>query len=175
MIVEKGHPAKKEQWALSVLQQCGSIGSHAYASGLTAYRVEADTLVMAVFMDALDQWRDATIMSAAVSLASDVSAATQARVYAVRHLTRLVNPYLLFLYGDLVRGTSSASEPSGEMTEISVGCQAVIGSVYPGSVGEPLLADYRSRIRMTLDAVAADARAPVPVRNAARCANYYIQ
>ena len=175
MIVAKGHPEEKEQWALAALHQCGAAGSQAYANGLTSYRSETDTIALDVFMRGLDQWRDANILSVAVALASDAGATPQARVYAVRHLTRLVNPLFFYRYGELVRGTTITTDASGDMVVMTSGCRTVIGSVRPPYVGVALPADYRTRIRSTLEALASDANAPAQVRNSAKCANFYIQ
>jgi hypothetical protein len=171
-IIARGHPEKKERDAFALLSACGSVGANALATGLGQYRSETDTVALELFMRPVDGWRDATIMDAAARLASDPAAAVPARVFAIRHLTRLVNPLFLFQYGNLAVGDSAVRDASGNLLSLSLGCAHVGGSWFPSRVGTPLPTDYRARIQALLVGLAKDSAAPTSVRNAAQCADF---
>lgn len=173
-IVEKGHPEKKEPDALSKLSACGAIGAQALADGMSQYRFESDTAAVALFMRSADEWRDAAIMDATTRLATDPAATVQVRVYAVRYLTGLVNPYFVLDYKAIISGMEEVRDEKGVVISWSLGCPRVMRSWAPNRVGTPLPADYRSRIRGTLDGLAAQSALPLLVRNALQCVDFNV-
>ncbi|HEX5437304.1 MAG TPA: hypothetical protein VFW98_09090 [Gemmatimonadaceae bacterium] len=74
---------------------------------MQAHAHDTDLATLKAFWREADQWRDATIMAAALQLASDPSASSQARVFAVRHLLTLLHPHALYSYARLIRPDSS--------------------------------------------------------------------
>lgn len=166
-IIEKGHPAKKEQDAFLTLMACGTVGSNALARGIGTYASDGDTLALDDFMRQADNWRDSTIMEAAIALATNSGATAESRVFAVRHLLVLVHPYMRFSYGGLTSQDSAGSTPDLDVS--TMGCPASLGSEAPDLVGTPLPADYAARIHTVLTSLANDASAPAPVRRAAHC------
>jgi hypothetical protein len=171
-IVAKGHPEKKQPSALQTLAACGPIGAQALATGMNEYRTETDTGSLAVFMRAADRWRDANIMNTAIQLASDPSATVESRVFALRHITGLVNPYFLFDYAAMIAGRNEVRDSNGVLVSWTLGCPRVMRSWKPNLVGTPLPADYRTRIQSTIEAIATNTSLPAMLRNATQCADF---
>jgi hypothetical protein len=118
-------------------------------------------------MMGVDNWRDASLLDAALEMATDGSATPEARVFAVRHLIALVAPHYFFTYDGIVR---SDTLRTAEYVEFKRGCAYQITAEQSGNLrGSPLPADYEPRIRTTLKSLAESPSAPTPVRNAARC------
>jgi hypothetical protein len=56
------------------------------------------------------KWRDATVLAAVTSLATNRSASPQARVFAVRYLITRIQPYLVYSYGALTKGNPTTTD-----------------------------------------------------------------
>lgn len=167
-IVAKGHPEKKEESAFLTLSGCGSTAANAFATGIGQYTHETDVVALDAFMNQVNNWIDAGIMTTATALATNTVASPQARVFAVRYLLVLVLPYNRFAYQGLTVGDVTTTDAEGSIIT-TTGCRSQMGSERADQVGTSLPADYADRIRQTLVGLASDASAPAVVRNAARC------
>jgi hypothetical protein len=169
-IIRKGHPEKKEEWALGVLTNCGKAGADAFVDGIAQQATVSDTLALETFYSHVDVWRDATIMNASLDLARNVTATPTARVFAVRHLVQLVRARTRFPYGELVRGSTVTVTPDS-MTTYTPGCVAWHGSEIPDQSATSLPADYPTTIRTALTTLVNDPATPDMLKKAARCIN----
>ena len=169
-IVTKGHPEKKEEWALGVLTNCGRAGADAFMAGIAQEAAVSDTIALETFFSHVDVWRDATIMNASLDLARTTTATPAARVFAVRHLIQLVRTRTRFRYGELVRGSTVTVTPDS-MATFKPGCVAWHGSEIPDQSATPLPADYQTTIRTALATLVNDPATPDMLKKAARCIN----
>lgn len=168
-VVRTGRVSADKMWALLNITACGTFGANAIATGIAKTATETDTARLEDFMGAADNWRDASIFSAATQLANKTSATAQSRVYAIRHLITLLQPLHRFTYADLAANNTPTTGSDGSQ-EWPGGCRGYMGSEPRGSLtGTPLPASYASQIRATLTALSTSQTAPVAVRNAARC------
>jgi hypothetical protein len=120
-------------------------------------------------MNQVDNWRDASILEAVTRLALNPTASPQARVFAVRHLILLLEPYYMFSYSGMTTGIDTIVRIDGLVEWPLGGCTKQMTTAPRTSInGEPLPADYETRIRATLSALANSPSVPEPVRNAAR-------
>jgi hypothetical protein len=166
--VQNGHPAHKLTAALNTLSGCGALGGQTTAAAVQGTRLETDTTALEEFYTIADMWRDASVMQAAINLAQDAGASSQARVYAVRHLLRVVRPRSIFRYGNLVRGNVTTVAADSTIA-IRPGCrESSVGSV-PALVGSQLPPDYRVRIRELLATLASSSSSDIRLQNAAKC------
>lgn len=76
-IVSKGHPEKKEAWALGRLSFCGKLGADALVSAIPQQMGVTDTLVLDSFFTTVDNWRDGAVMTAGLDLARNPSASAR--------------------------------------------------------------------------------------------------
>lgn len=166
-IVASGQPRHKQTSALGRLSICGLIGSDAMATAVDSSRNEQDRAVLSRFYSEVDRWRDAHIMSSAISIAQDATASGPARVYAIRHLIRLVQPGSEFTFDSLTSGEIVTETP--DLTIITPACRQGLSSFHAISGGTPLPADYETTVKGILTQLAGDATAPAQVRNAAFC------
>ena len=163
-VVSRGRVSANEMWALLNISACGTVGANAIATGIGKLTNHTDTAQFEVFMGAADNWRDASIFNAAMQLANNASATPEARVYAIRHLLTLLQPYHRWTYAGL------AESPDSTATQGGGGCYGYMGSEPRGSIaGSPLPSTYESQIREALSTLANDLAAPQAVRAAARC------
>ena len=169
-IVSKGHPEKKNAWALAVLFSCGKAGANALVTGMPQYVSETDTLALDAFFTTVDNWRDGAIMSAALDIAGNPGASVQARVYAIRHLVILVRQRVSFLYGDISAGPTTTT--TDELKTFRPACRASHGSELPANAATPLPTNYVAVIKSALDGIASASSNPAPVRNAAACVQW---
>ncbi|MBC8086735.1 MAG: hypothetical protein H7Z40_05680 [Phycisphaerae bacterium] len=167
-IIAKGHPEKKEADAYLTLIACGAVGANAYASGIANIIHDTNTAELNDFMRQVDNWRDSTIMVAVTNLALNAAASPQARVFAVRHLVTLVEPFRNFSYLGLTMGDVSRTEADGSVIT-TTGCRASMGSEKADLTGAPLPANYAVQIRNTIATLVTAPATPTLVRNAARC------
>lgn len=167
--VEKGHPAHKETAALNALVYCGRAGATGVSGALSQSRLENDVSSLEQFYYIADRWRDAEIMNAAMQLSRDAGAAVPARVFAVRHLLKIVQPGSAYSYSALAAGMVPSTAGNGAVTPP---CRHGFSSDNGGIVGTPLPSDFASQIAIALSQLAGDASVPAPVRNAAECAQY---
>jgi hypothetical protein len=171
-IVRKGHPEKKEMWALDQLVACGSAGARSLVAGMPQYATDTDTLVLDSFFSVADNWRDGAIMNAALSLAGNPNASVQARVFAVRHLVTLVDVNVKFLYGDISATPPVTVSAVDSLTLYSRPCLAAHGDHAPGNSATPLPANYVAVIKAAMATISSASGTPAPVRNAAACAQW---
>lgn len=169
-VVAKGRLTSEEQEAFRPLSRCGMNGARALTAGLERLTTETDVEALDDFMHQVDNWRDASIFNAVMRVVTNPAASPQARVFAVRHLILLLRPHFMFDYSDLTSGADTTVHPNGLVEWTLTGCSPQITTARRTSVdGEPLPADYETRIRATLSALAGSGSTPEPVRNAARC------
>lgn len=166
--VGKGHPVKKLSSAYLTISSCGATGASALASAIAAYASETDPIVIDTFMSVVDNWRDSSIMAAAMQLASNAAATPTARVFGVRHLLVLAHPYAHFGFAGLTSGETTTANPDGGSTTRST-CGQLMRGEGTDRIGVPLPSDYLARIQATLSGLANSASTPGLVRNAARC------
>ncbi len=166
--VSKGHPVKKLSSAYLTISSCGATGASALASAIAAYAYETDPTIIDAFMSVVDNWRDSSIMAAAMQLASNAAATPTARVFGVRHLLVLAHPYAHYGFAGLISGETTAANPDGGSTTVST-CGQLMRGEGTDRIGAPLPSDYLARIQTTLSALASSGSTPDFVRNAARC------
>lgn len=166
-IVSKGHPEKKETWALGRLSICGKLGADALVTGMAQLVSDTDTLALESFFSTVDTWRDGAIMTAALNVASNPNASVQARVFSIRHLVILVRQRVKFRYGDISASPTAATTDEG--TTLAPACGAAHGSELPNTAATPLPAKYAAVITAALANIDSTSSTPIPVRNAARC------
>jgi len=165
-VVAKG---RIDYGAFHTLLACETVGANAFAAGIPKLANLSDTAKLDDFMTVADNWSDATILSAATTLANNASATAQARVFAVRHLITRLQPSYQFTYAGLAMGTDTTTLEDGSQ-KITNGCRGTMTSARWGTIpAAPLPANYETQIRATLSALAASYTAPAPVRNAAGC------
>ena len=169
-ILEKGHPEKKEAWALDYLGVCGKLGADALVAAIPRQMNVTDTLALESFFSTVDNWRDGAIMAAALDLALNPGASVQARVFSIRHLVVLVDRNVTFLYGDI--SASPRTVTTDEGTTFIPACGAARGSELPNNAATPLPPSYVSIIKAAMANIASTSSTPVPVRNAAACAQW---
>lgn len=166
-IVKKGRAEKNEGGAWNLIGRCGPAGAKAMAVGMHALRLERNVNVLDHFIWQADNWRDADLMRAAVTLATDRTASAEARVFAVRHLIGLLNGSHRYSFDGLTTGNDSTVTP--EMVVYNWGCSWAGGSAHWNVTATPLASGYKGEIVAVLSALAKDAQQPKIVRNAARC------
>jgi hypothetical protein len=167
-IVSSGSVNGNQRGAYLTLGGCGAVGANAFATGIATLAGVTDTLRLDDFMNAADNWADASVYDAATHLALNSTATPQARVFAIRHLIGLVSRYRSFGYGGLVAG---ADTTLGDGTrQVTEGCEGGFVSEPAGSiVATPLPSNVADQIRATLASLAASQSAPKQVRAAAAC------
>jgi hypothetical protein len=156
------------------LRRCGVIGASALVAGLAHYTTETNIDALTTFMSEVNNWRDAAIFKAALRLATNRGATPQARVFAVKHLLRLIRPYDIFPYDLLTEYGDTTTTADGQLQRAwPTPCWAMAARVSPDGgvsiVGSPLPPDYEATTRTTLASLANDPASPEPVRRAARC------
>jgi hypothetical protein len=166
--VSKGHPVKKLSDAYLTISSCGATGASALASAIAAYSSETDPTAIDVFMSVVDNWRDSSIMAAAMQLASNPAATPTARVFGVRHLLILSHPYAHYGFAGLTSGETTTGNPDGGSTTVTT-CGLLMRGEGTDRIGIPLPANYLTTIAATLSALANSGSTPGVVRNAARC------
>jgi hypothetical protein len=156
-IVQLGHPDRKEDWAWSTLPGCGTAASGAARDAWLAQRAVSDTIQLAETFGRLWAFRDASLFDAAMSVASDNSAATESRVFSMMMLLEqlLDRPFAEYKY-------FAATPPTGV-------CRIGIVADRQIRVGTPLSTDARQRLRTLAQALQSDASAPPAVQSAGRC------
>ena len=162
-IVEKGHPAKKEAWALAVAPRCPFADAvPALAAMVRSLRTEADTA--ALFEALAPTWRviDVGLLLAALDVIGDNTATMNARIATTITLASQIS------HGMLVVSWSGVGSgvPGCEM--------GMTGSVNPTQGAEPTAATLRSAVSR-LNAVASSQTVPTSVRNAAACLRGYVE
>lgn len=157
LVVQRGHPDKKEDWAWSALPGCGADASGAARDAWLVQRTVADTVQIAETFNRLWSFRDALLFEAAMGIAADPSATDRSRVFSVMMLVEQLLDHELteYRYFSTTPGTGV--------------CR--IGDVFDRQirVGIPLAADARQRAHTLAQSLAASANAPAAVQSAGRC------
>jgi hypothetical protein len=160
--------ATVENAVLSVLPHCGRAGARVTAAAITVSRTSHDTVALLRTYRHVDLWRDADVMQAALNVAGDAGASTQARVFALRHLLWLAQPGQEFAYGGLVAGNVAVQKDGQNV--IQPACRrSMIASELPNASATPLPSDYLIRIHAAVSTIAASTSTPVALKNAAEC------
>ena len=156
-IVEKGHPAKKEAWALSVAPRCPVADAvPALAAMVRSLRTEADTAVL--FEALAPTWRviDEGLLLAALDVIDDNTATMNSRIATTIMLaSQISDGRLVIEWAGAIGGAPDCVR--GELA---------IGSSSRGA--EPTGETLRSAVSR-LQAVVSAPTAPTVVRNAVRC------
>ena len=160
--VQNGRPAHKQTAAIDYLARCGNAGATVVAGTVASVHDERDLNTLNEFFTLLYAWRDATVMQATITLAQDGSATVPARVFAITNLLRLVNPGYQYSYAKLTEEGVHAPHIPCVHGYASVGTSGA-------AFGQPLPADYESRIGAVLTSLSNDTSQPLAVRNAASC------
>lgn len=171
-IVSKGHSEKKYEWALGYTSVCGKLGADALVAAIPQQMNVTDTLALESFFSTVDNWRDGAVMAAALELAGNPSASVQARVFSVRYLVTLVDKNVKFLYGDISASPTTSTSTIDGATIFSRPCLAAHVSDWSAITATQLPASYVSIIKAAMANIASASSTPVPVRNAAACAQW---
>lgn len=156
-IVAKGHPVKKEAWALAVAPRCPLADAvPALAAMVRSLRTEADTA--ALFQALVPTWEivDEGLLLAALDVISDNTATANSRIALTFTVASQISDGMLVMYWD---GATSGVPGCGT---------GLTGTVALTKGAEPTVATLRSAVSR-LNAVASAQTVPTPVRNAAAC------
>lgn len=157
-VLSTGHPAPHWSWALTTIARCRT-GGPALASAIRGTRTSTDTALLNAVTRPSSQLRDKVVYEAALSIASDRTASTPARVFAIRTLLWAFIPGSWITYSNLVGSPESGACYGGG--------QPLHSYVV---VGERLPSDYARRVNDLGLRVARDTSEPSEVRAAAGCA-----
>lgn len=166
-VISTGRPAPHTEWALSFIAACGSeVYGRAIAQGVRRLRSVQDTAVLQQYWRPSHFLTDLNFYDAAVEIAQDRTASTEARVFAFLALVRMSDPVRVVEYRDLLGGFHETHGLRG----VGGGCRS--GSFgYPSRlVGTPLPDDYRRRIADFSASIREDGSEPEDVRTSAACA-----
>lgn len=156
-IVERGKPARKEEWAWATVPGCGAAGGSAARDAWLSLRSESDTASIAAIYDRLWSFRDAALFDAARVTMADGSASVESRVFSAMFVVAQLFDDLNPDFGYFV-----STRPYGVCRIASVSDRAI-------QTGTPLPADAKEQARTVARSVLADSNAPEQVRSAARC------
>ena len=129
------------------------------ADSISLLRTSSDTAILNRISRRARRWLDGRIFSAAVSVAGDSSATTEARVFAIRTLLEAAEPGLRMSYADL----ASPDESKWSCSGMGVGTDGDRPTV------QPLPADYVTQLRALGAQLALSAGSPIPVRLGGEC------
>jgi len=158
-VISTGRPLPRREWALEVIQNCREGGS-ALAGAMRESRLSSDTAHLNALTWPAIRLRDGEIFQAAMQIAADRGASTQARVFAIRTLMWSMYPGGGLEYADLadlVQGRPRNCFGHGPSTHTIV------------TQGTPLPADYVARAKALARALDHDATETLAVRRAAVC------
>ena len=164
--VGRGNAADSMAAGVLTLYGCERSGAH-MAAAFRTYRDEPSLAAVDRFTHQLNAWRDADVLQAAITVAEDASATVPARVFAVRHLLILLQPYIRYSYESLVAGPGPTANPDGTVT-LRARCAVAVASHRADRTSTPPPPDYVMRIRAVLRAIATG-NGPQEVRMAAAC------
>lgn len=160
-VIETGHPAPHESWAVDYIASCGASGARAIATAMDNLRASADTALLNQLTQPTRRLHDATVFHAAMEIAADASASVPARVFSLRSLLYFVAPNQDPAYDELLAAT-----PEGLPRSCGVG-RFVTHSI--PEVGVPLPSDFRARMQNLAGTLVQDSAVPLDVRAAALC------
>jgi hypothetical protein len=170
-IFTRGQPAPQEEWAWTVIQQCGAEGGVALASALRNARSSTDVDYLDRLAGRARWLRDGAVFSAAIDVTADRGASVPARLRAIivlLYTTRLAEDHIRGIplsYQDLL---SPFDERSGLPHPTCGMGRTSAGEVRPYE-GAPLPADYKDQIRTVGKDIFGDTTEPTDVRSAAFC------
>lgn len=157
-IVRLGHPARKDDWAWSIISRCGRLASAAVASAWSAQATVSDTSQLrAVYYSPLYALRDSALFEAAAAVAADAKATPESRAYSV-----MLMQVQLFARDDPDYADYVDTGPYDV-------CRGAGTEDRGLSVGTPLPADAPSQARSIARALENDPSAPPAVQSAGRC------
>jgi hypothetical protein len=161
-VITTGHPAPHLQWAHSFIGYCGRAQwADAAASGVRRLRGSTDATALATEWRHLWMLRDSAVFEAAVDIARNRSASTQARVWALRTLANYIDPN--GIYGAI---TDTYTDASGAHPVCVSNRAAGTVAFYEG---RPLPSDFAGRARATAAMISNEPGEPGTVRTAASC------
>lgn len=161
-VVVTGQPAPDLRWALGYLAACGAgAQGSAVAQGVRRLRTEADTAVLRPYWRVAQYLRDRHLFEAAEEIATDRSASTQARVFAIAGLIGAVRDRSIADYDQLVGGF----RPDGL---VAGGCWWVVSGEFQRTE-TPLPDNYLERVTAVRERLRNDPSEPLDVRTAASC------
>lgn len=135
---------------------CQPAGNALLARTIGDNRRTTDTALLDAVTSRTIEVLDSAVFESVYDIASDSSASEVARIYAWRSLAYAVRP-------GRFRSVTDMAAPERTCPELSP------GSHWRLTLGGPLPADHRDRIRQLSTAVQADESAPDAVRHAAHC------
>lgn len=155
-----GYPDEyKQAWAYSRIRTCGAAGAAALATRIQAEGSSRDLARLEMITAPTRELRDGSLFEAAVRLARDGGASSEARVFAFRTLMWALEPRLTLEYGGLI-------------TDRCVGGYTLHLDTWDGT---PLPENRRSRIREVAERTFSLQATPAAVRKAAACALREVQ
>lgn len=158
-VISTGQPLPRREWALAVIQGCRE-GGPALARAMQESRLSSDTAYLNSLTWPAIRLRDGEIFQAAMQVAADRGASTQARVFAIRTLMWSMYPGGGLDYADLadlVQGRPRSCFGPGPSTHTSV------------TQGTALPADFVARAKALAKTLDHDATEALAVRRAAVC------
>jgi len=162
-IVDRGHPAKKQEAAYSALLSCPKESVNVYAVVYQDLRTSTDTAALEWLVTESTGWRDGQLFAAAAATADDPTATAEARTYALVALERFLRP----------RAYHPVLHPSASIRPDEVGSRTCYYESR-SDVGQrdgptPLPADAMSQLHALARRLATDPSAPPLVRRTAAC------
>jgi hypothetical protein len=130
-------------------------------------RLASDTTVLGRYWDRAAWIDDRNLFEAAVDIASDSRASTQARVYALLAIVRTTRGQPHLTYSNVVGGWVT----EGRLRVVAGGCETrVVNRSHPVlDIGTPLLEGWQQTAIELRERLVANASEPLDVRTAADC------
>ena len=167
-VIATGNPRPHRAWAGTVIRTCGAEAfTRATTSGLQRLRTSSDTTALRdVWGRALLYVNSQRAFDLGLEIAADRSASTEARVFAIMGVLRMLRPNEGIDIPTLTR-----TDRTGSHYRYSWCSDGQTAGVRQKVVGSPVDANARSRVREVGRSIVNDASNPATVRAAAYCAS----
>ncbi len=161
-IVEKGHPAKKEAWALAVAPRCPVADAvPALAAMIRSLRTEADTAVLFEALAPTREIIDEGLLLAALDVIGDNTATTNSRIATTIMLASQISTSILVVeWNEAIGGRPDCAR--GDLVIVRIRGAAPDAAALWSAVSR-------------LNAVAVAPATPTPVRNAVSCVLPFVE
>jgi hypothetical protein len=158
-VLTTGNPAPHVQWASWVIRGCPD-AAQVVVRAVGQHRRSSDTVFLNAVTAPASEIRDRRLYEVALSILTDPSASTEARVFAARMLAWLYLPNAHLTYRDFVDPSGAGDSLCGAKRP-PMDLRIVRGTLLPDGWPETVKAAARS--------VYTDVAQPAAVREAARC------
>ena len=165
--VEGGGKSEQRQLAAAQLPTCGAEGGTTAAATIRSARFLTDTTALNELVGPFDDFRDTAVVNASMSVAADLSASIEARVFALRTLWVVRTGKFWIVYDRML--PTSESTPAHPVAACDDGLE-VTDAKPAWSQGVEPPPGFGAAIVTLANELAADPSQPMAVRAAATCA-----